>query len=383
MKSHLIVLLCLLAVVCPAQPPQSPSSHITTEYLKDSKETRVSTNMLYVVNTPEQFLQLQLSAWYPKQQLVQPAKRISLDIFSYSRAPLYLREADWQVAVVADGETLELGRLAHTALRGEMQNGKETFYAGKQAVVGMQVPLPQRAQLRTTTPIGEMTMEWLQLMIKPEQFARLAQAQQVELRFGSTRVVLNDVHKSIIREFTAAVTPVGASLADATPPAAAPSEFANSSLPDVLSYLKKEMGRNGASNVHGLFEPIAFSSCQIRYQVSPLITPAPPPGLGAIPNDPSYRYIPPTDEFYVNLADLSPDSVKVDADEKSAYISFETLNGQKKIRHARKDNSTGRVITSYNDVMEAYGSFSLRATKTAPQIGRALVQAIKLCQAQR
>jgi hypothetical protein len=204
------------------------------------------------------------------------------------------------------------------------------------------------------------------------------------MRFGPTRYTFNDVHMSIMREFVAAITPAGTALASGGPPpppaADTPNEFANAALPDVLKYLKKELGRNALSTARDQFEVVDLSSCQIRYRIAPNVSPAPPPGLGSIPSDPSYRFIPPTDDYYVNLADLSPDSVHVDADDKSAYISFATLNGQQKIKHTRKDNSTGPVITSYGDVLETRGSFHLRATKTAPQIGHALVRAIQLCQ---
>src|SRR5437762_6569019 len=111
MKRNIVVLFILLVAVCPARAQQPPQSHVFSEYMKDTKETRVETTMLYVGNTPEQFLQLQLRAWYPKQKLVQPAKRIGLDIYSFARAPLYQQEADWQLVAVADGETLALGRL--------------------------------------------------------------------------------------------------------------------------------------------------------------------------------------------------------------------------------------------------------------------------------
>ena len=47
-----------------ALPVCARAQSVRTEYMKDSKQTAVETNLLYLLNTPEQFVEMQLRGLY-------------------------------------------------------------------------------------------------------------------------------------------------------------------------------------------------------------------------------------------------------------------------------------------------------------------------------
>src|SRR2546429_8143176 len=65
------------------------SSGIHTEYMKNNKTTCVETNTLYVYNTPDQFVELTLRSWYKGEKLTTAPTKVDLEIFSFSKNPLY------------------------------------------------------------------------------------------------------------------------------------------------------------------------------------------------------------------------------------------------------------------------------------------------------
>ena len=69
-KLHMIILVLLILGVSPSGHAQGSGVH--SEYMKDNKTTRVETNMLYVLNTPDQFVELMLRSWYKGDKLTAP-----------------------------------------------------------------------------------------------------------------------------------------------------------------------------------------------------------------------------------------------------------------------------------------------------------------------
>ena len=83
MKCCLICLLVLLGATLPLLVnPQD--SRVHSEYIKDIKKTKVTTDLMYVVNAPAQFMQVQLSSLYQGEKLAKPPSTITLLIWSYS-----------------------------------------------------------------------------------------------------------------------------------------------------------------------------------------------------------------------------------------------------------------------------------------------------------
>src|SRR5438552_14044975 len=114
MKYCLICLLVLLGATFPLLVnPQD--SHVHSEYIKDIKKTKVTTDLMYVVNAPAQFVQVQLSTLYQGEKLAKPPSTITLLIK--------------KLFVVTDGESWLLGRLDSVVMKGETKKGQDAFYS--------------------------------------------------------------------------------------------------------------------------------------------------------------------------------------------------------------------------------------------------------------
>jgi len=182
-------------------------SGVRTEYMKDNKTTRVETNMLYVLNTPDQFVQFTLRSWYKGDKLTAPPAKVDLEVFSFSKNPLYKKDKDRSVTIVADGVESAMGNLSNTVMKGETKNGVDSFFAvGGNPNVGMQVPVPQSAQIKGGGNLNGVTMEWMGLSMKPDQFLKLAKAARLEIRIGNTSLTLNDRQTEIVHNFASQIT---------------------------------------------------------------------------------------------------------------------------------------------------------------------------------
>lgn len=197
-----VLLILATYAICNGQ-----ESGIHTEYMKDNKTTRVETNVLYVYNTPEQFVELVLRSWYKGEKLTSPPTKVDVEVFSFAKSPLYKKDKDRSLVIVADGQEYPVGNLTNTVMKGETKNGVDSFFAvGGNPNVGMQVPVPQSAQIRTGGNLNGVTMEWMGISMKPDQFLKIAKAAKLEFRIGGTSLPLNDRHVEIIHNFANQIT---------------------------------------------------------------------------------------------------------------------------------------------------------------------------------
>ena len=204
-KVHVLLLSLLLLTTYVTGNAQE--SGIRTEYMKDNKTTRVETNMLYVYNTPDQFVELMLRSWYKGEKLTSAPIKVNLEVFSFSKDPLYKKDKDRELVIVADGQEFPIGKLTNMVMKGETKNGVDSFFAaGGNPNVGMQVPVPQNAQIKAGGNLNGVTMEWMALSIKPDQFLKLAKAAKLEFRIGTTLLPLTDRHVEIIHNFANQIT---------------------------------------------------------------------------------------------------------------------------------------------------------------------------------
>ena len=199
----------LLAVACTcafALLAQGQASHIHKEYLKDSKSTKVETPLLYLTNAPEQFVEFQLSAVYKGERQTRPANPINLTLFSLAKTAQYGNRET--LYAITDGTRWPVGTASVLDMKGETKKGADAFYGSANPNVGMQVPFPPAAQVRNGG--GDVTglhMEWLNIVLKPEQLGKLAAAQKVSLQLKDKPFELNETHLSILRDFVAQITP--------------------------------------------------------------------------------------------------------------------------------------------------------------------------------
>ena len=204
-KVHVLLLSLVVLATCVTGNAQVSGIH--TEYIKDNKTTRVETNMLYVYNTPDQFVQLSLRSWYKGEKLTSAPTKVDLEVFSFSKNSLYKETKDRGLVIVADGQEFTFGKLTHTVMKGETKNGVDSFFAaGGNPNLGMQVPVPQSAQIKAGGNLNGITMEWMGLSMKPDPFLKLAKAAKLEFRIGTTSLQLTERHVEIIHNFANQIT---------------------------------------------------------------------------------------------------------------------------------------------------------------------------------
>ena len=187
---------------------QAQDTHIRSEYMPKFKMTKVESDMMFVINTPDQFMQLGLIARYPNQQLVTPPKNVSLTIFSNSPKPLYESKKDQNLTAVTDGQSWKAGELQYWSGKGsKTDKGQEMFASEERPGLGLQNPLPPDAKVSQGKAIDQLYLEWLTIDLKPEQFARVAQSQKVEFQIGKTKFQFTDSQMNTIRAFASSITP--------------------------------------------------------------------------------------------------------------------------------------------------------------------------------
>jgi hypothetical protein len=200
----------LMLVICFSLPAlgQDQDPHVRAEYMPKVKMTKVETDMLFVSNTPEQFMQLGFVARYPGEQLKTPPKNITLTIFSNSPKPLYENTKNQKLIAVTDGESWKAGDLTYWLGKGSRTDkGEEMFASEDRPGLGLQNPLPPNARVAQGVKIENLYLEWLLIELKPAQFAKLAKSREVELQIGQTKFQLTESQMNTIRAFATLITP--------------------------------------------------------------------------------------------------------------------------------------------------------------------------------
>ncbi|MGB7923858.1 MAG: hypothetical protein WCF57_11495 [Pyrinomonadaceae bacterium] len=205
MKYHRIFLLPVLFAL--ALSASAQDQHVRTEYMKDIKMTKVETDLMYVLNTPAQFAQVSLVSRYKGEKLVKPPTQITLSIWSTSKEALYRKEKDRKLLVKTDGEEWSLETTTHLVMKGETKGGKDTFYSENRPALGMQIPVPMSATVRNGDNVNGLFMELMHIEMKPEQFAKIANAKKVEFRMGNTSFAFTEDQMNTVRDFAGRIKP--------------------------------------------------------------------------------------------------------------------------------------------------------------------------------
>jgi hypothetical protein len=186
-----------------ALPVCARAQAVSVEYMKDAKRTRVETPLLYVLNTPEQFVEVQFTTTYKGATLVKPPDKIEISVWSVAKKAMY--RGGRELGVVVDGERLKLGFNDPAVMTGETKNGVDAFY--NERGMGMQVPVPAVAKIRNAQGVKGLTMELLVFALKPDQFEKIVGAKQVEFRLGDTPLALTEGQRAILRDFASRLRP--------------------------------------------------------------------------------------------------------------------------------------------------------------------------------
>jgi hypothetical protein len=202
MKSNRI-LSALLIMLTIAYGAYAQASGVHIE--KKGKDTTVSTSYLYVYDVTDQFVELQFSSGYKGDKPTGPPANIELTIYSFSTHPLY---ASRSVSLVADGVETKIGTPHTFVLKGQTNNGADSFYVvDGNPNIGIQVPVPPTAKIKAGGNLNGKTMEWMTLGMKPDPFLKLLKPTKLEIRIGDSTFPLKESHLQILQNFVNQITP--------------------------------------------------------------------------------------------------------------------------------------------------------------------------------
>jgi TonB family protein len=213
MKISRLFLLAFYAFVLPAfVNAQDP--HVHTRYVKDSKTTVVETDLMYVINSPQQFVQIGLITRYPGERLEKPLKKVDLLIWSFSKDGLYRKDIARTLKVNTDGEVWNVVSGNYLVSKGETKNRQDIFWNEKRPDLGQPSILPKEALVKGLEGVNGLYMEQVFIELKPEQLLLIAHAKKVELQLGTTRIGFIADQLNTIRDFSSRLAPGAQAMTD-------------------------------------------------------------------------------------------------------------------------------------------------------------------------
>ena len=358
-------------------------SHVETRYYKDTNRTVLTSDLIYVINSPSQFMQIQLVGRFAGQgKPTQLPDKLNLQFYSFTRDPVYQTDTNHRLRAKVDDQVFDFGLLTYAKLDGKGKDEKEKTNPNPVGGnLGVEFSIPDAAVITKVVNRSLLTAEIMSTRgLAVSDLRTLAAGKDVVLRVGDTVFRLTPVHLAILREFAEAIAP--ANLTSDTGPAEdspinsdVPSDQNNTSLADTLKWLKNRLGADSATKDVALsrrFEPIDFRTCRISYRAVPLID--------HLRNSDTLIYS--IMEYEVNLADLNPEAIDVSGVMDFAHLSMRTRDYQPKIKvytHANLGGTMGRTL---KDALTESTMISLRNITAAREFKAGLIHAINLCQTQ-
>lgn len=354
-------------------------SHVNVRYDKSSDTTTVTSDLLYVIDMPTQFMQIQFTGRYPKQgKPTELPYAVYLEFYSYAPKSLYNKDAAHRLRVKAGNEILDLGLLGY-ARADESTKDRDN---PDRSAFKLRGELPSRALVAATKKSPGLTLELMSLRaISLRELATMARANELLMKIGDTVFQLTPMHVKILREFAAAVTPPNidpASVKTIAPPPIpndVPSDANNASLDETLKWIRAHIERGGTTNDILVPKQIQFmnlSGCRISYRKVPMLRNA------------SENLVYTIMEYQMNLADLNPEVITFAdyADYSTVYIH--THDAEPRIKIIKRANTMhGTPGRTLDEMLEAVTSINLKNNEAASHFRVAFVHAINLCHAQR
>lgn len=381
MKRAAIILISCLAALTSARAQES---YVQARYEKSVDRTIVHSDVLYVINTPSQLMQIQLVGRYSgngKPQ--QMPDRIYAEFYSFAPEPLYQLDLKHRLLVKADAKVIDFGLLSYSKVEGKGRAAKEkSNTSAPKTNLEFSVSVPPTAVITTMHEKDDLTVEFLSIAeFSLADLKLLADADDLVMKLGDTVFRFRPIHMTILHQFTQAVSPenikpsVRESVGE-TMPADVPSDVKQTPLAETLRWLKTHIERNGATNdilTPKRFEPLKFDSCRISYRAVPLIR----------TSQVSSTIVHAIMAYQFDLADLNPEAVRVADLADYAAVSMVTRDYQPKIRMFKHANDGGPMGRTLDEALTESASINFKNKAMASQFKTALSHAINLCHAQR
>lgn len=356
----------------------SQESHVNVRYDKSSDTTTVTTDVLYVIDMPTQFMQIQFTGRYPKQgKPTELPYAISVEFHSYATKSFFNKDDAHHLRVKAGDEILDIGLLNYARFE---ESTKDRNNPDRPAFK-LRGALPSAALVASMQKSASLTLELMSRAVSLRDLSTMARANEALMKIGDTVFQLTPMHLKILREFVASLSPANinpASVKTIAPPPIPkdiPSDENNTSLDETLKWIRAHIEREGTTNdvlVPKQIQIMNLNGCRISYRKVPVIRNATENLVYAVM------------EYQMNLADLNPEAITVAdyADYSSVFI--QTHDAEPKIKIIKRANTIqGTPGRTLDETLEALTSINLKNHEAASHFRVAFVHAINLCHAQR
>jgi hypothetical protein len=205
-KSRWLVLAASFVLVCSAAPFWAQVSGVRSDYQKEQQITKVETDPLFFGNEPDHLLAIQLVGRYNGQEPTS-SPTVEVRVMSFSKVPLYKKDKDRALSVLASDIELSLGASTVTVYNGDTTSSVDTFTASDSSMLPVQLHIPQGALIKSGGTMAGTIMELLSYAPKPDAFLKSARAARMNFRLGTSTIGPNDRQLSIIHRFVEMLTP--------------------------------------------------------------------------------------------------------------------------------------------------------------------------------
>ena len=382
MRAPIILSILLLLALTEVHAQES---HVELRYEKSVDRTIVTSDVLYVVNMPSQFMQIQLIGRYPGNG--KPSRmpdRIYFQLYSFAPDALYQLDSKHRLLVKVDSKVLDFGLLSYSNVEGKGKDSKERNNPKPlKSNLAFSASLPPAAVITTAHKKDDLTVEFMSIEeLSLADLRLLAGASELAMKLGDTVFAFRPMHMAVLREFTESISPANInSMSLSGPelekmPPDVPSGEKQTPLAETLTWLKTHLERNGTTNdilTPKRFEPVNFNSCQIVYKVTPLFRNAP------VSRTLVYAIM----EYQMDLGDLNPEALRVSNLGDYAMVSMTVRDYQPKIKVFKHANDNGMMGRTLEEALSEMALINLKDKTAAVQFKNALTHAINLCHAQR
>jgi hypothetical protein len=371
----------LLFLLFVASTLHSQEIRVYQTYDPQEEVTRLMSSHLVLINSVEQFLEIQLVAAWPGESRQGPPKRIFIELTSRTAMPLY-RGQDHRLVAVIDANTVDLGALGFSGVYHQLSAEFPSIYNFGGGATVVRVPIPPTALVKAANPEALLTAEILDSQdIQLDRLSELAHARHLTLKLESAAVDLTGDQMSILREFERSVTMPGVVTTEGRSPAeelqsGAPGsaiDLTSAPLELTLNWLREQIEANGTvtsvSGAASKTQLAEISGCKLTFRVDEL-NPVASQDFALL--RPGLRYV-------VNLEDLNPEVTVISSWLQRAAIRFATHDNKRTIKVLTKQQVTG---FEYDEKFDYSLSIELRKGDSVLPVRNAMLRAIRLCQAQ-
>jgi len=361
---------------------RAQESRVHQTYEPASRTTKLLSSHLVLLDSPDQFLEGQLVAFWPGESMLGAPVRIVINITSRAPAEIY-HNRESHLFSTTDLNRADLGPMGFYGAYRQVSTEFPDIYQFMKGDV-VRVPIPKTALVLAGNHEALLTAEELfSRDIALKELLEMANAAHLTFRFEAVNVDLNRDQLFTIRAFAQSVTSSDKSaIAKSSvfenidqPPL--PIDTSSASLELTLNWLQKQIAASG--RIKGISqswmktEIQSFSACNLTLRETPL-------SQEAVEDSAILR---PIVQYVVNLADLNPRSALVTRPLLHSVLDFST------VRFATRDNRTAiQVLVRQSVTGKEYErgtdyrlAINVQTDAAACQVRDAMLRAIRLCSA--